>query len=767
MSGKRKGSRIGDGARRRSGFWEGVGVLGLALIAILFWKNTTKQNEKAAPPPSFRLESEREVFAQYAGSESCRDCHKQAFDLWLPSNHCRAERPITSEDEDAFSNRPAFFHGGIQTQPLHQGDHFAIRTLALDGQKKTFKIDRVFGNEPLRQFLVSHIGGRKQAMDAAFDPHLNEWFSVFGDEDRRPGEWGHWTGRGMNWNSMCATCHNTRLRKNYDPRKDAFQTTMAEMSVGCEACHGPMKKHVLWQRQHNELQHEESNADPTIVHFTRAQILDTCGSCHSRRSELTGDFHPGESFLDHHYLSIPDASNVFYADGQVRDENYVFTSFLSSRMHASGVHCLDCHEAHSTRTRLPGNALCMRCHNGSVPNSPKIIPASHSHHLPQSSGNECVNCHMPQTTYMERHKRRDHGFTIPDPFLTKHFDIPNACNRCHEDRDVDWALAATEAWYGERMDRYTRHRAEWFARARQGNEDARDPLIRLIHGKDLPIWKAGAAHLLSQWLPEKEVRQALLTTLNHSNALVRAHGIIAISPLMDVDHEVQNAFENLLDDPSRNVRLRAAWALRSQIDLQNRTGQELEHFLNHNSDQPIGQMQWGAFFLARENLAKALQHYTKAVEWDAHSAGIRHELAVILSMLGRDSEALEELKKACHLAPEDAEYRYKLALVWNALGNKKETLLALKKAVELNPRHGRAWYNLGLALHQNGDIESAIHALVRAESTLPNDPDIPYARATLLIQSGRKVEAEIAVRRALTLAPHYTDARNLLNTLQR
>ena len=47
-------------------------------------------------------------------------------------------------------------------------------------------------------------------------PRSNEWFNVYGSEDRRPGEWGHWTGRGMNWNSMCATCHNTRLRKNYD-----------------------------------------------------------------------------------------------------------------------------------------------------------------------------------------------------------------------------------------------------------------------------------------------------------------------------------------------------------------------------------------------------------------------------------------------------------------------------------------------------------------------------------------------------------------------
>ena len=54
---------------------------------------------------------------------------------------------------------------------------------------------------------------------------------------------------------------------------------------------------------------------------------------------------------------------------------------------------------------------------------------------------------MPQTTYMQRHPRRDHGFTIPDPLLTQELGVPNACNRCHEDQTTDWAIEATERWY--------------------------------------------------------------------------------------------------------------------------------------------------------------------------------------------------------------------------------------------------------------------------------------------------------------------------------
>ncbi len=94
-------------------------------------------------------------------------------------------------------------------------------------------------------------GGRIQASESAYDPKLNEWFNVYGNEDRRPGEWGHWTGRGMNWNAMCAACHNTRLRKNYDAGADTYQTQMAEIAVACEACHGLMKHHVE-QRQYSK-----------------------------------------------------------------------------------------------------------------------------------------------------------------------------------------------------------------------------------------------------------------------------------------------------------------------------------------------------------------------------------------------------------------------------------------------------------------------------------------------------------------------------------
>jgi hypothetical protein len=59
-------------------------------------------------------------------------------------------------------------------------------------------------------------------------------------------DWLYWTNNGQNWNAMCAECHSTDLRKNYDPETDTYRTAWSEISVGCEACHGPGSDHVAW-----------------------------------------------------------------------------------------------------------------------------------------------------------------------------------------------------------------------------------------------------------------------------------------------------------------------------------------------------------------------------------------------------------------------------------------------------------------------------------------------------------------------------------------
>ena len=151
-----------------------------------------------------------------------------------------------------------------------------VTSVGPSGKPEPHAVARVIGNDPLRQFLVPFPGGRFQTLEGSYDPHSNQWFNVYGNEDRQPGEWGHWTGRGMNWNDMCASCHNTRVRKNYDPANDTYHTTMAEPTVGCESCHGPPQAHNQWQKQFGK----SGRRDPTLTKWPRDRIVDYCGFCH-------------------------------------------------------------------------------------------------------------------------------------------------------------------------------------------------------------------------------------------------------------------------------------------------------------------------------------------------------------------------------------------------------------------------------------------------------------------------------------------------------
>lgn len=732
--------------------------------------NPAAPPSKPAATATSILAPDDAVHAKYAGSQTCRKCHPAAFEKWHASNHGRAERLVSKEeDHPSFTPKQTLTHGKETSEAFVDADGLAkILTLGPDKKRHAYPVVRVIGNNPLRQFLIPAPGGRMQTCDVSLDPKKNEWFDVFGNDDERaPGEWGHWTGQGMNWNAMCAACHNTRVRKNYEPQTNSYHTAMAEMSVGCEACHGPLKAHVEWQ-QKPPLDHAK---DPTLSKPSRDQVMETCAACHARRTEITGDLVPGESFYDHFSLTVTDEADTFHPDGQIRDENYEFTSFLSSRMHHAGVRCADCHDPHTNKNIVSGNPLCMNCHTAprpDFPTAPVINPTTHSHHGAESTGNQCISCHMPTTTYMQRHMRHDHGFTIPDPKLTKEFNVPNACNKCHTDKDTSWAISSYQSFFGEKPDRPSRTRALLIANARRGAPAAREGLIRLLASDETPAWKASACRLLAGWVNDPAAIQALLKQTTHESPLVREAAVRTLTQLVRANNaEIRTALQPLLDDPIRSVRIAAAWALCDTLGLTTRAGGELVHMLDINADQPTGRMQLSQFTMLRGDTPGAIRQMRKAIAWDPNSPPFHHDLAILLSTSGDSQGAVASLKEAVRLDPANPEYFYKLALALSEIGSTTEAVSALEKTVKLDPGYARAWYNLGLARSSINQPQQAITALLNGEAADPFDSAIPYARATIHTRLGQKQEAIAAAARALQLRPDYPEARQLLQSLAR
>ena len=621
-------------------------------------------------------------FAAYAGSESCRDCHRADYDLWKNSNHALAERPLSgATDKIAFDPPRSIRQAGDTTTFQFTNGEFQIVTLGPESNRQPFRVERVFGHDPLIQFLTPFPGGRYQVHEASYDPRSNEWFYVYGDDVRYPGEFGHWTGRGMNWNSQCAECHNTRLHKNYDATTDSYKTTMAEMGIGCEACHGPLKTHVEWRTAHTNT----TLIDPTVSKLSPSRLVGLCGSCHSRNTDLTENFQPGDSFYDHYTLETLDSARRWYPDGQIKDEDYEFEAFLGSKMYQDGVICLDCHNPHSYKNTIAGNDLCMRCHTGGYPKAPKIDPAGHGHHKLTEHGSDCSGCHMPVTVYMQRHERRDHGFTIPDPLLTKELKIPNACNRCHADQNTEWALKYTDEWYGTNMNRQTRERARWIAAAENGRAEAKDKMIGLMTDTNQsPYWRGVAASFLSQWTLEPVIQKALLLQLKNEHPLVREKAVRSLEPAL-ADTNVLGAVKLLLADPVRNVRVAAAWVLRGSVDMQSKAGQDLQRMLDLEADQPTGQFEQALLLLARKQPAEALEHLKRATAWDKLSPPFLCSQAQVQDELGQLAEALKTLDQAETAVPDDPHIPYVRALILKRNGRNDEASKALQKSLIIQP----------------------------------------------------------------------------------
>ena len=715
----------------------------------------------------------------YAGSLSCKRCHDREYVKWMNSHHALAEVPFdTKKHGPAFEPGQTVRHGKRESVVGKKAGKYAVITEGADGKVTPFTPLRIIGKSPLWQAVVPGERGRYQVMALSYDPHKHEWFDVYGDEDRRPHEWGFWANRGMTWNSMCGSCHTTDYQKNYDSETDSYDTKFSELGIGCEGCHGPYKDHVMRMEAEGKtgaggssdvavswppksFLEKRPEGQPAISGKERTRldvILDTCGSCHARRVDLTGRFRPGDKFLDHYRPVIPDESDIYYEDGQVHEEDYEYTSFISSRMHDMGVRCIHCHDPHTSKLRAQDNDLCLGCHQG------KIDPVTHSHHDVAQAGGKCANCHMPLTTYMQRHPRRDHGFTIPDPTLTRDYDIPNACNRCHTDKKTGWAVEWTEKWYGKRMNRHTQRRARALAEARRAKDGADEDLAALLAVENSKFWRSAALGLSGPWLQRSpSLQKVLFDSLADEDPLLRTTAARMTETLLadqalppQVRGNIEALLSRLLKDPVRSVRIDAAWTLRRTLSRYSDVGRELNDYLLYNSDQPTGALQIGAYHLDgpnAEGVDEAIKWMQKAVSWDRNSPFLHQSLAIAYSRKGQQKEAIESMERAHKLEPQQVMYAYNLALGLSEMERFEEAEKYLELTVQLDAEFTRAWYNLALARNRLGKNQEAIDALLRVEEIEPRNVDYIYTRATILRDMKRYQDALDTVRQAEKLAP--------------
>jgi predicted CXXCH cytochrome family protein len=677
---------------------------------------------------------------EFVGSERCSGCHTEEADEWQDSHHHKAMARPTEETVLGDFNNSEFDYFGFRTKFFKQGDEFWVETDGPEGVSAKYKIEYTFGFEPLQQYLIKFPDGRLQALSISWDTKEQKWFHLHPDQQITAGSSLHWTSPQYNWNFMCAECHSTGVEKNYAPLTDTYDTAYKEINVSCESCHGPgsghlkslegerlphhgfsanLKGHGPWKPQTQKEPPQPENLDRPSLQ------IETCARCHARRSVISEPYQHGQPLSETHPVSVL-SEELYHSDGQIKDEVYVYGSFLQSKMYQAGVVCTDCHDPHTTSVKIEGDGLCLQCH---TPQTYKV--ESHSHHKTVS----CVDCHMVGKLYMGNDYRRDHSFRIPRPDLSKELNSPNACTTCHQDKSLEWNTEAYLTWYGEGQPHY----GQVFHQGRTGDPRARKELAKLASDSSKPdIVRATAVSLA----PFPEVVQP---ALEDTSDLVRREAVRALqgSP---PDVLVQ-LLTPLADDPVRAVRVevgRLLAGVSSESPQVSKAVDEYRESLRVNADRTESRLGLAALQMADGNPKEAEKTFLQSLERDPTSAMAYINLADFYRATGRDKEGETLLRAGLEKLPppEAAPLHYSLGLLLIREKRYPDALKNLEKASKAAPLDTRMGYVYAVGLQSVGKTEKAIEELERLLDNRPFDLEILSALISFLEEDNRAAEAQ-------------------------
>ena len=467
-----------------------VAVIGLALLLVAFT----------------RYESYTSLYdAEYVGADKCGECHTVTYETWQASGHAKMVR------EPSPDTLLADFTDGSWTPPVEArtspDDDQPVARFYTEGEDYyvalrdpntnefvPFKVVYILGSHYRQEFLIQEPGGVIRRFPLQWSIPQGYYFPYWNiQENSLPtltDLWAQMTVLNSAWNLFCARCHTTHLVIN--DKDDAHTRADAEwtdLGIACEACHGPGSHHVNYF-EHNKVNrvvafvNSKLRGEPVAYianapKLTRGQDLSVCGRCHGSDIWLgTQDiyrlYEPGYSregrvndisafFQETPLTPGRDAATVeVWADGTPKGIGMLFRSFIESDHYLdSDMACYDCHDPHNNF--LPAsegmlapspqsNAYCLTCHEDL-----KGKEAEHSQHAPDTEGYYCYDCHAPYRLKnlaigVETHARSHDMSASPDPAASLTFGLensPNACNDCHADQTVEWAIEWTNTWWGE------------------------------------------------------------------------------------------------------------------------------------------------------------------------------------------------------------------------------------------------------------------------------------------------------------------------------
>ncbi len=781
---------VGRGGSATGGGWPGNG----APVAL---------SGRASVPAS---PGEEQVPPGHVGSETCGECHGEAYEAWSASTHGTAGGPPSPATVIApFDGRPIQFADATVTPVVSDEGAYLFRIARSERPVQDLIVDGVIGAGHMvgggtQGFVSSFPDGTRRFLPFDYSEDLDTWFcntafvagfwvpgadraALRGDAgwlpitpDMRMTECGDWPpARILGTNrrfANCQNCHGSQIEVAFEEELGRYETRVGGLDINCESCHGPGENHV--GRALSGALSTSSDLGIAVLDTLGVDAsLRTCFQCHALKRAL-GDQVAGLEVDYSLGLPLVGGDRPLFPDGRIRTFAYQQNHRASACYLSGSMTCVDCHDPHSQGYRDPfGNGLpgrfddgqCTSCHA-----SKAVEPEAHTFHPRGSEGARCVSCHMPYLQHPALsgaipYGRSDHTIPVPRPGFDESMGVQSACARCHADRSPQVLAAQAESWWGDMKPhsgvvgalmaaegvivpgREPRSAASGTAR-----EEALIAAVRAGERQGLGKLMALDAWVLSM------IESGAVETGGDGSALTA---------------EARSALLALAGDRDPDVRAASLAALQSLAGDDEEIRARLDGARQGEDDPEALERRWAAaltqwaFVAGRSRGSQSqLALLRRAQEVRPRAPETLVGLAAGLADVGALEEAVQVYLEALRLQPENPVALVNLGLNLEVLGRDAEAEAVYGQAVAVRPTEAVAHLNLGNSRFRRGDLEAAIESYREAVRFDPGLSRAHFYLGVALVNTGRAAEALPSLYDALEFAPADAEVLDVLRQVE-
>ncbi len=320
--------------------------------------------------------------SQYTTSEGCKECHPEIYRQWEMTSHAKMLR-------DARKTPSAILADNFSEDiPFTKDD-----------------IEFTLGSHWIQKYLT-RIDGDLYILPRFWNIVENDWepYSI-------------WNWRNRPYSHHCNWCHSVGY--------DTGTKTYVEESIGCEACHGPGKRHA-------ESGEAEDIVNPAKLPKMEADMI--CEACHTDGKDRRSKTYPfpdgyvaGDDLREYYtdfFMPKPGSKGWYKGESTYQERHRMFL-FWQSRFYSTARSCDVCEfdrgiEKDAEERLMSRDEYCGTCHRDIYRKF-----ENHAEHSPEDV--ECVDCHVPLLDSTgRRYSIHDHKFDFSGP------ELP--CAECHGEK---------------------------------------------------------------------------------------------------------------------------------------------------------------------------------------------------------------------------------------------------------------------------------------------------------------------------------------------